>query len=360
MKINKKIVSLLLVFLMIVALVGCKKVDETLAGSSQTDESQVSSMTSDDESSYESSQSGQNGQSSQVQVSSATSSSYIADKDKKIILCFGDSITEGYGMKSKDEPYPAVLQSKLGDAYKVYNAGVGGEKAAAIMSRANIIEFALSEDVLFEANELTAKLSIGAGFVVAGTGEKIEYKGTGNQLPTNTIEIGGKKYEIKEVSGAYNITRSESGKRLLIPKGTLVKYDYSKYFDECYCAVVLVGANDNDSGSDALIEKFKTFAANFERCIFITPFYYTDYSQKFDTAFGRKTINIKAYFRGDVFEDYGIEITRVTQHYLEKTTDFPVIFTLSGKVGEPHLSALGYKVLGGEVYKRGVELGYWK
>lgn len=333
MKTNKKIVSLLLIFVMIVALVGCKKVDETPDVSSKIEESQVSSM---------------------------TSSSHISDKDKKIILCFGDSITEGYGMKSKNEPYPAVLQSRLGDGYKVYNAGVGGEKAAAIMSRANAIEFCLGEDLLFEANDLTAKLSLVGGLVVAKTGEPIEYKGTGNQLPTNTIEIGGKKYELTESDGAYRVTRNDSGKRLLIPKGTLVKYDYSKYFDECYCAVVLMGANDNDSGSDALIEKFRTFGAKFERCIFITPFYYDDYSQKFDAAFGRNTINIKAYFRGSVFEDYGIEKSRVSQHYIERTTNIPVIFNLNEKLANPHLSALGYKVMGGEVYKRGVELGYWK
>ncbi len=330
---NKKFISLLLMLTMMAALVGCKKADIDPNVSSEPNESQVSSVTSDN---------------------------HIPDEDKKIILCFGDSITEGYGMKSQKEPYPAILQGKLGDGYKVYNAGVSGEKAAAIMSRSNTVEFCLGEDLLFEANDLTAKLSLVGGLVVTETGEQIEYKGMGNQLPINSVEIGGKKYELTKASGSYCVVRKEAENALLIPKGTPVKYDYSKYFDKCYCAVVLMGANDNDSGSDKLIEKYKAFGKNFERCIYITPFYYEDYSEKFDAAFGRNALNIKACFRGSAFEDYGIEKDRVSQHYINKTTGIPVIFTLTQKPDEVHLSALGYQVMGGEVYKRGVELGYWK
>lgn len=48
---------------------------------------------------------------------------------KKTILCFGNSLTEGYGLKEK-ESYPALLQQKidsLGLNYEVVNAGLSGE-----------------------------------------------------------------------------------------------------------------------------------------------------------------------------------------------------------------------------------------
>lgn len=41
---------------------------------------------------------------------------------KKKIVCLGDSITEGFGLK-ENENYPYLLQKRLGDGYKVVNAG---------------------------------------------------------------------------------------------------------------------------------------------------------------------------------------------------------------------------------------------
>lgn len=48
--------------------------------------------------------------------------------DRPLLVCFGDSITAGYGL-SPDESYPAALQrdlDKLGYRYKVVNAGTSG------------------------------------------------------------------------------------------------------------------------------------------------------------------------------------------------------------------------------------------
>ena len=60
----------------------------------------------------------------------------------KTILCFGDSITAGYGLDDTMEAYPAVLQSKidsLGLDYTVVNAGLSGETTAGGKSRINWI-----------------------------------------------------------------------------------------------------------------------------------------------------------------------------------------------------------------------------
>ncbi|WP_243878602.1 arylesterase [Winogradskyella pelagia] len=56
----------------------------------------------------------------------------------KTILCFGDSITAGYGLDDSSEAYPAILQQKidsLGLNYTVVNSGLSGETSAGGSSR---------------------------------------------------------------------------------------------------------------------------------------------------------------------------------------------------------------------------------
>lgn len=51
------------------------------------------------------------------------------ETSNNVILCFGNSLTEGFGVKSK-EAYPALLQNKIDSLnlnYQVVNAGISGE-----------------------------------------------------------------------------------------------------------------------------------------------------------------------------------------------------------------------------------------
>jgi len=66
---------------------------------------------------------------------------------KKTILCFGDSITAGYGLDDTNDAYPAILQTKidsLGLDYVVVNSGVSGETSAGGNSR---IQWVLNQDI---------------------------------------------------------------------------------------------------------------------------------------------------------------------------------------------------------------------
>lgn len=59
--------------------------------------------------------------------------------NEKVILCFGNSLTEGYGLK-EEEAYPALLQQKIdaaGFKYKVVNAGLSGETTSGGLGRLN-------------------------------------------------------------------------------------------------------------------------------------------------------------------------------------------------------------------------------
>lgn len=67
--------------------------------------------------------------------------------DTKTILCFGDSITAGYGLDDINDAYPAVIQSKIDSlqlGYQVVNSGLSGETSAGGLSRINWI---LNQDI---------------------------------------------------------------------------------------------------------------------------------------------------------------------------------------------------------------------
>ncbi len=66
------------------------------------------------------------------------SSTTTKDTTTKTILCFGDSLTAGYGLDDINDAYPAILQSRLdslGLQYTVINSGLSGETTAGGRSR---------------------------------------------------------------------------------------------------------------------------------------------------------------------------------------------------------------------------------
>lgn len=75
---------------------------------------------------------------------------------KKTILCFGDSITAGYGLDDTNDAYPGVLQTKidsLGLDYVVVNSGSSGETSAGGRSR---IQWVLNQEITIFLLELGA------------------------------------------------------------------------------------------------------------------------------------------------------------------------------------------------------------
>lgn len=67
--------------------------------------------------------------------------------ETKSILCFGDSITAGYGLDDTNDAYPALLQQKIDSLnlnYEVINSGLSGETTAGGRSR---IDWILNQDI---------------------------------------------------------------------------------------------------------------------------------------------------------------------------------------------------------------------
>ncbi|WP_027391475.1 arylesterase [Aquimarina latercula] len=73
-----------------------------------------------------------------IDSSIENSSDSAKDTLTKTILCFGDSLTAGYGLDDINDAYPAILQNRLdslGLAYTVINSGLSGETTAGGKSR---------------------------------------------------------------------------------------------------------------------------------------------------------------------------------------------------------------------------------
>lgn len=70
-----------------------------------------------------------------------------SENSNGIILCFGDSITAGYGLEDSNGAFPAVLQEKIDSLnlnYTVVNSGLSGETTAGGKSR---IDWTLNQDI---------------------------------------------------------------------------------------------------------------------------------------------------------------------------------------------------------------------
>lgn len=78
------------------------------------------------------------------------------ENDNKTILCFGDSITAGYGLDDSADAYPGLLQQKIDSLnlnYTVINSGVSGETTAGGKSR---IDWVIKQHIDFFLLELGA------------------------------------------------------------------------------------------------------------------------------------------------------------------------------------------------------------
>lgn len=79
-----------------------------------------------------------------------TAAGIHAAEPEKTLVCFGDSITAGYGLDAMAKSYPAVLEKLLtakGYRYRVVNRGVSGDTTKDAVARVNSV-VALHPDVV--------------------------------------------------------------------------------------------------------------------------------------------------------------------------------------------------------------------
>ncbi len=282
-----------------------------------------------------------------------------------VIICFGDSITEGMAM-ARSDAYPALLEKYLEGQFKVLNAGVGGENSYTICSRANALPFTVTSEVIFGKGEYEyiSDYKIFSGI----NGEKICYRYAcmGRELPISNVVIGDKRYNLrcervgKEDKDKYILRRENADYKEVIEVGTLIKYDYSDFYNNCYCTVLLQGANDGDMPIETIIERYKNIEALNERFIALIPHYRGDETAKlFNEIFPNKCVDLREYCKEQFWVDYNIQKDQSDIDCLKEGL-LSTRFTYKNNYRDCHLNELGYKVLAKLVYEKGVELSYWK
>lgn len=285
-------------------------------------------------------------------------------ENKGVVICFGDSITEGMGMPYESN-YPSLLRRKLEGQIKVINAGVSGETSNSIMSRANAIDFTVTNDITFKKGQSEVALNRKLFSTMDGGEICYRYSVFGKDLPIKNLIIDGIPYTMRfeagkdgEDSHKYIIMREDTSAETTVKKGAKIQYDYSEFFDKRYCTVLLMGANDSNVSVDELIARYKKIFSLSEKFIAIIPHYSADHTEKFKEAFGKATVSVREYCKEKVWEDYKLTKDETDEQYIAEGILSPK-FVYKGVKGDCHLSQLGYEILADLVYKKGVELGYW-
>jgi len=111
---------------------------------------------------------------------------------KKTILCFGDSITAGYGLEDSDDAFPSLLQNKLDSLeldYVVINSGLSGETTAGGKNR---IKWVLNKDIDIFLLELGANDGLrGIPLTETRANLQVIIDEVQDKNPTTTIILAG-------------------------------------------------------------------------------------------------------------------------------------------------------------------------
>ncbi|EPR70359.1 Arylesterase precursor [Winogradskyella psychrotolerans RS-3] len=114
------------------------------------------------------------------------------DTSTKTILCFGDSITAGYGLDDTNNAFPGVLQQKIDSLnlnYTIVNSGVSGETTAGGKGR---IDWILNQDIDIFLLELGANDGLrGVNLVETATNLQSIIDAVKSKSPKTKIILAG-------------------------------------------------------------------------------------------------------------------------------------------------------------------------
>ena len=138
---------------------------------------------------------------SRAEAAGTTNPGSTSDNDQRpVILAFGDSLTEGYGL-AKAQSYPSLLQKKLdeqGYSYRVVNAGISGdttsgglnrvERTLAANSAATLMILELGANDMLRGQDLRNTKNNLAAIIAKAQAQKITVILAGMEAPTNLGE----------------------------------------------------------------------------------------------------------------------------------------------------------------------------
>ena len=273
---------------------------------------------------------------------------------KKLICCWGDSITEGAWVP-RDETYPAFLNQFLGDDYCVKNAGSGGERTETILARLGARRVFLKNDVNFPAGCREVLLGVATENNLR-TEEDETLKLTlylGQEIPVNPLHIAGKEFSVRyenwcwsPFAGDLYLSRENADDALTLPAGTEVVFDSASITPKADLHIVYMGTNGKYTDPADLLRQHKIFASHLPagNFLILAPHFLPGCEEEYEATFGKERVfRFREYLISDqAFADAGITPTEEDREYIAKGK-VPPSFTYSP--GDCHLSVLGYRTL---------------
>lgn len=287
----------------------------------------------------------------------------------KTIVCFGDSLTAGAG--GQGTTYESVMQTELGDSYKVINCGVGGEQVYPITARQGGIVSFLANEVSIPIDktevEIGTKTDSGVHCLkLDGTEVALPLllQGHGNSvnpcyiddIPC-TLRWSGSSYA--DTNGKYflksNIELSKVHK--VVAKSPI--YFYGNTLRNSHALVIWMGQNGGFKTVDELKELYKK-AISHSGCsnyVIIGLHGYNktieeDLEKQFKQEFGNHFIDWRNYLLTRALDD--ANITPTEQDLADINNG---LCPTSLRYDNVHLNATGYTLLAKQILNRFKYLG---
>lgn len=318
-------------------------------------------------------------------------------EEKKVIVCWGDSLTAPHGGKDmkgvikkliKGKSYPTLLQSYLGEDYQIINAGIGGENTLTIMARQGAYPMRLSHDIiLFPDENAQYEKFIGNSEIDAFYSSynqkrvtpllQLGWKENG-PAQINPCHINGKEFQLyseahfwKEnnkyhsewnyyIKNKFPIYSSDT-----LKAGSIIETYAMRHLRNTYANIFFMGQNGGFKDTDDLIRQFQAMIdySQCNRFIIISfhkpnqPIPNVQRMQEMEDSlqhyFGQHYINLRKYLIQSGLKDAGLTPTKIDSDSIRHNQVPPQLMT-----DGCHFTSKGYELLARLVEKRFRELGY--
>ncbi len=274
-------------------------------------------------------------------------------REKKKIVGWGDSLTAGDG--GFGVSYLTALRDLLGtDSYSYVNCGVGGEDSRTIGARQGGNPMHIRDTVMVPADGTPVDITL-----VDQYGKIMKPLRQGGNTSVNPCYINGKKYVITYKTDSqtdYQIASEDQTTDVMVTPFSPVITNSMKVHRTPYCLILWIGQNGGYDDPQNLIQQYQNMIdyAGVDRYIIIG-FHKGKVieNEKLQDFFGEHFLDWRTYVFTDALTDAGITPTEDDLRNMENGKCPPSIMR-----DETHLNAVGYTLLGKQVYKKFKSLGY--
>lgn len=294
-----------------------------------------------------------------VNDSGFITASDISIPNNKRIMCRGDSLTAGAGAGGSQYKYTSVLNNLIKSNTIVSYFAVGGESAEKIAARMGAIPIVLNPFTL------PGDASRVAVTVKDWCDRNLDFYGNAG---VNPCYVDGIECTFEVDSGKRYIKRNVSGESKTFDRPVeLITRDY-KEFRNCI-AVIWIGTNNSKDTAEFIIEMQKLMVKNLQTDRYIivgltcqTAKYRSDVAEtneKMAKEWGSHFLNLYDYILEYGLADENLTPTQADSEAIAKG-EMPPSLIYQDDGYNVHFNRYGYDIVGKQLYKKGVDLGYWE